>query len=128
MWCTCAYYAYITFCSLSIYVCIFCVCSVKGVRRKASKMTERRLFSWSITLGLDLTANEEKLPPFSRTQGKQQISHQMSTLLMPHQQLQLHLVLTLSLCNYFTSVMISTCRGYVFDSFIFWCVLGCHFI
>ena len=44
------------------------------------------------------------------------------------QQLQLHLVFMLSLCNYFTSVVISTCRGCVFDSFTLRCVPGCHFI
>ena len=55
---------HITFGTLSIYVCIFCVCSVEGVRGKASEMTERSLFSRSIPLGLDLTAKEEKLPPF----------------------------------------------------------------
>ena len=32
-------------------------------------MTERRLFFWSIPLGLDLTAKEERLPPFSQKQS-----------------------------------------------------------
>ena len=48
---------HITFGTLSIYVCTFRVCSVEGVRGKASEMTVRRLFSRNIPLGL-------KLPPF----------------------------------------------------------------
>ena len=64
---------HITFGPLSIYVCIFCFCSAKGVRGKASEMTDRcRLFSRSIPLGLDLITKEEKLPPFlaSRVNNK----------------------------------------------------------
>ena len=69
VWCTCAYYANITFCALSIYVYILRVCSVEG---RAFEMTERRLFSKSIPLELNFTAKEEKLPPFSHTQDKRQ--------------------------------------------------------
>ena len=130
--CTCAYYAYITFSTLVVYVCSFHVCSVEGVRGRASEMTERRPFYRRIPLGLDLTPKEEKLPPFLARRVNDKFPIRWARSWCPtsncQQQLQLQLVLTLSLCNYFTSVVISTCRGYVFDSFILWCVLGCRFI
>lgn len=54
---------------------------VEGIRRKPSEMTERRLLksSRSIPSGLDLNSEEERPPPFSRAQGKGQVSRQMST-------------------------------------------------
>ena len=160
VWCTCAYCAYITFCTLSIYsMCVhFFVCSVEGVRGKASKMAERRLFSRSIPLGLDLTTKRRsflhlltrwvndtpdappldmwpvcmRAPSLSQTRPFQTplytsnvspscaipqpplIQPSRVPVSMPtqqpkmfcQQQLQLHLVLTLSLHNQFTFVAV----------------------
>ena len=171
----------------SLNLCVYLSCLQCGRNKRKTfwnDAEETVLPEYPIGTGSSSKSGEG--PSFSCMQGEQ-VSHQMSTLLMPHlstceqsvrelphslsrphpfqtlintltiintnnnpqpiqashapvsmptqqpkifcqQQLQLHLVLTLSLCNYFTSVVISTYRGYVFDSFPLWCVLGCRFI
>ena len=155
---------------VSQFMCVHCACLQCGrSKRKSFWNDEEETVPQEYPIGTEAHS-------FSHTQGKQQVSHQMSTLLMPHlltceqsvrelprslsrphpfqtplytckvspscaipqlpirlshvpvsvptqqpkifwQQLLLCLVLTLSLCNYFISAVISTCCGYVFDSF-----------
>ena len=68
-------------CSLNFCVQFSCLQCGRS-KRKASEMTERRLF-WSIPLGLDLTGKEEKLSPFSHTQTNNRFPTKW-TILIPH--------------------------------------------
>ena len=68
-------------CSLNFCVQFSCLQCGRS-KRKASEMTERRLF-WSIPLGLDLTGKEEKLTPFSHTQTNNRFPTKW-TILIPH--------------------------------------------
>ena len=78
VWCTCAYYAYTSHLVLSQFMCVHYACLQCGrSKRKSFWNDEEETVFQEYPVWL-------KLPPFSHTQDKRQVSHWMSTILMPH--------------------------------------------